>query len=114
MSFGVQDASVSTIAATGNGLTVIVRSAVTAGQAPVGSLVVRRKVTMPVKFAAGVYVTVPGVAVWAVLLKVPPPLKMLHAPVDALPPTLAPLKVMADGVADWHTLSGPPVIAVAG
>ena len=44
--------------------------------------------------------TVPGVAVCAVLLSVPPPAVMDQAPVVAPPPTLAPLKVRAAGVAD--------------
>ena len=43
---------------------------------------------------------VAGVAVCAMLLKVPPPEVIDHAPVVALPPTLAPVKVMAVGVAD--------------
>ena len=38
---------------------------------------------------------------------------MDQAPVVALPPTLAPAKVMAAGVADWQTLSGPPGVTVA-
>ena len=57
--------------------------------------------------------TVPGVAVCAVLLSVPPPEVMDHAPVVAPPPTLAPANVMAAGVADWQTLSGPPGVTVA-
>ena len=61
---------------------------------------VKVRVTVPVKFAAGVYVTVDGVAVWAILLNVPPPEVIDQAPVVAPPPTLAPLNVMADGVAD--------------
>ncbi len=44
--------------------------------------------------------TVAGVAVWAVLLSVPPPETMLQAPVDAEPPTEAPESAMAEGVAD--------------
>ena len=35
-----------------------------------------------------------------------------HAPEVALPPILAPLKVMALGVADRQTLFGPPAVAV--
>jgi hypothetical protein len=47
-----------------------------------------------------------------VLLKVPPPEVIDHAPVVALPPTLAPLKVIAEGEADWQTTSGPPGVTV--
>jgi hypothetical protein len=47
------------------------------------------------------------------LLSVPPPEVMDHAPVVALPPTLAPVKVMAAGVADWQTVLGPPGVTVA-
>ena len=39
------------------------------------------------------------VAVCDVELNVPPPEKILHAPVVALPPTLAPLNVIGEGVA---------------
>ena len=35
-----------------------------------------------------------------------------HAPVVALPPTLAPLKLMALGVGDRQTLFGPPAVAI--
>jgi len=38
---------------------------------------------------------------------------MDQAPVVAPPPTLAPLKVIADGVADRQTLLGPPGVTVA-
>ena len=79
--------------------TLIVLVALIAEQGDV-ALVVKVKVTVPVKFAAGVYVMVDGVAVWATLLNVPPPEVIDHAPVVAPPPTLAPLNVMADGVAD--------------
>ena len=82
-----------------SGFTLIVLVALTAVQAP-GALVVRVKVAIPVKLAAGVYVTVAGVAVCAMLLKDPPPVVMDHAPVVAPPPTLAPVNVIADGVAD--------------
>ena len=83
----------------GSGFTLIVLVALTAGQAP-GALVVSVNVTVPVKLAAGVYVTVAGVAVCMVLLNVPPPAVIDHAPVVAPPPTLAPVRVIADGVAD--------------
>ena len=46
------------------------------------------------------------------LLNVPTEGIIDHAPVVALPPILAPLKVMATGDADWHTLFGPPAITV--
>ena len=52
--------------------------------------------------------TVAGVAVCAVLLSVPPPDTIDQAPVVALPPTLAPDNVIAEGLADWQTRSGPP------
>ena len=41
-----------------------------------------------------------GLAVWAVLLSVPPPETIDQAPVVAPPPTVAPLKVIGDGLAD--------------
>ena len=47
------------------------------------------------------------------LLKVPPPEVIDQAPVVAPPPTLAPANVMAVGVADWHTVLGPPGVTVA-
>ena len=53
-----------------------------------------------------------GEPVCTELLNVPPPEVIDHAPVVALPPTLAPLSVIALGEADWHTLSGPPAVAV--
>ena len=82
---------------------VIVRVAFTAvhGPAPSGSLVVSLSVTVPVKFAAGVYVTAAGFAVCPpLLLNVPPPVTIVHAPVVAPPPTLAPDKVITEGLAD--------------
>ena len=78
---------------------MIVLVAKTAAHGPVAS-VVKVKVTVPLKFAAGVKVTVAGVAVCAVLLNVPLPAVIDQAAVVALPPTLAPLNVIADGVAD--------------
>ena len=78
---------------------MIVLVAKTAAQGPVAS-VVKVNVTVPLKFAAGVKVTVAGVPVCAVLLNVPLPAVIDQAPVVALPPTLAPLNVIADGVAD--------------
>jgi hypothetical protein len=74
--------------------------------------VVRVNVTIPLKFAAGVYVMVAGDAVCAVLLKVPPPEVIDHAPVVAPPPTLAPANAIADGVPDWQTVLGPPAFTV--
>src|ERR1044072_3750366 len=53
-----------------------------------------------------------GVARWGLRLNEPPPEVIDQAPVVALPPTLAPVKVIAAGVADWHTLLGPPAFAV--
>ena len=95
----------------GVGFTLIVRVPLTAAQGP-GALVVRVNVTVPVKFAAGVYVTVAGDAVCAVLLNVPPPEVIDQAPVVAPPPTLAPVRVMAAGAADWQTVFGPPAVTV--
>src|ERR1043165_4018279 len=96
---------------------VIVLVALTAiqGPAPSGSLLVRVNVTVPVKFAAGVYVVeaMPALFCCEVLLNVPPPDVIDHAPVVAPPPTLAPLNVIAAGVADWQTKSGPPGVTVA-
>ena len=46
------------------------------------------------------------------LLKVPPPDVIDHAAVVALPPMVAPDKVIAEGVADWQTTSGPPAATV--
>ena len=48
-----------------------------------------------------------------VLLNDPPPEVIDQAPVVALPPTLAPDNMIGAGVADWHTLFGPPALAVA-
>lgn len=47
------------------------------------------------------------------VLNVPPPEVIDQAPVVALPPTLAPVKVIAVGVADWQTVLGPPGVTVA-
>ena len=85
--------------AVGNAFTVIVLVAVAALH-PVPALEVKSNVTVPLKFAAGVYVTVAGVAVCNKVLSVPPPDVIDHAPVVALPPTPAPLKVIAAGDAD--------------
>ena len=46
------------------------------------------------------------------LLSVPPPETIDHAPVVALPPILAPVKVSAEGDAEVQTLSGPPDVTV--
>lgn len=80
--------------------TVSTISSLTAGQVPAGSLVVRRKVTVPVLPAMGVKVIVAGVAVAAVLLNcevafviVPVTLAMLHDPLDAPPPIEEPVNV---------------------
>jgi hypothetical protein len=83
----------------GNAFTVIVLVVVT-GVHPVGAFVVKVKVTVPLKLAAGVYVTAAGLLVWAVLLNEPPPEVIDQAPVVAPPPIVAPLSIMADGVAD--------------
>ena len=97
------------IAATVGGvLTVIVRNALKAGD-PFDT---NFKITVPEKLTAGVYVTAEGVAVWEVLLNVPPPEIIDHAPVVAEPPVLAPLNMIGTGVADWQTLSGPPGVIV--
>jgi hypothetical protein len=81
------------------GSMVIILVAVVSRQ-PESVFVVRVKVTVPEKFAAGVKVTVAGVAVCAVLLNVPLPVVIDQAPVVAPPPTIAPVNVMAEGVAD--------------
>ena len=78
---------------------VIVRVADIGGHVP-GALVVSVRITVPEKFGAGVYVTVSGFAVCAVLLKIPPPDVILQAAVVALPPTLAPVRVIAVGEDD--------------
>lgn len=65
-----------------------------------GAFVVRVSVTVPVKFAAGVYVTVEGEPVCAVLLNVPPPEVIDQAAVVAPPLTEDPVNVIAVGVAD--------------
>ena len=49
--------------------------------------------------------------VGAVLLNVPSPEVIDHTPVDAVPPTLAPLSVIAEGLVDWHKKFGPPAVA---
>ena len=63
---------------------------------------------------------IPALFCWLVLLKVPsiPPfagtrLVIDHAPVVALPPTLAPVNMIAVGVADWQAVLGPPGVTVA-
>ena len=93
-------------------VTVTVLSAVAAVQ-PVPAFDVSLSVTVPLKFAAGVYVTDAGDAVCAVLLNVPPPDTIDHAPVVALPPTLAPANAKATGDADRQTVFGPPAVATA-
>ena len=97
----------------GAGLILIVRVALTGTQEPAGSFVVKVNVMVPLKLAAGVYVTVEGLATKPVLLKVPPPDVIDHAPVPALPPTLAPAKVMAVGAADSQTVKAAPGVTVA-
>ena len=77
-------------------LTLIVLLALKPGQASV----VKANVTAPEKPGAGVYVTVEGVAVKAVLLKVPPPETMDQAALVAGAPKLAPDKVTAAGEQD--------------
>ena len=75
---------------------VIVLVALKAGSPSVVNL----SITVPEKFTAGVYVIEAGSAVCALLLKVPPPETIDHAPVVADPPTLAPLKVIGSLVVD--------------
>ena len=91
---------------------------VTAGHSPVGSLVVKVNVTVPVVPAVGVNVIVFGVDVCAVELSceelfviVPVTDVMLQAPVVADPPTLEPDKVYAD---PEHNVAADPAFAVAG
>ena len=73
---------------------------VTAVHAPAGSSVVKVRVTVPVFPEIGVNTTLAGVAVCAVLLNwlafvviVPVAAVIDHAPVEAAPPMLAPVKV---------------------
>ena len=47
------------------------------------------------------------------LLSEPPPDVIDHAPVVALPPTLAPVKVIAAGDADWQAANAAPAVTVA-
>ena len=68
--------------------------------------VVKVKVTVPLKFAAGVYVTAEGVAVCAVLLKFPPPEVIDHAPVEA-PPPIVPFKLIES---PEHTSCADPAL----
>jgi hypothetical protein len=83
-------------------LTVIVFVALTAmhGPAPSGSSEVSVNVIVPVKPAAGVKVTAAGLFVGLVLLSVPVPDVIDQVPVVAPPPILAPVNVIAPGVAD--------------
>ena len=82
------------------------------GPQPAGAFDVKRNVTVPTKSAAGVYVTEAGVVVCAVELNVPPPEIIDQAPVVALPPTLAPVSVIAEGEDDSQTVIEPPAVAV--
>jgi hypothetical protein len=95
----------------GFAVTLIVLVAVAAAHAP-EAFVVSVNVTVPLKLAAGVNVTVSGEAVCVVLLKVPLPEVIDHAPVEAPPPITAPLNVIADGVTDSQTVFGPPALTV--
>jgi hypothetical protein len=85
---------------------------------PAGSSVVNVKVTVPVVPPVGVKVTVAGVAVavrtlnWLVLVVMLPVFPVIvQIPVDALPPTLAPVKAYA---APLHIVAAEPALAVAG
>jgi hypothetical protein len=51
-------------------------------------------------------------AIWAVLLNVPPPEIIDHAPVVAPPPIVAPLSVIADGDEDWQTGEEAPASTI--
>lgn len=46
------------------------------------------------------------------LLKDPPPLVIDHAPLDTLPPTVAPDNEIEVGLADSQTVFGPPASTV--
>ena len=76
-----------------------------------GVFVVKVKITVPEKFATGVYVTAEGLLVCDVLLNVPPPEVMDHAAVVA-PTILAPLKALGDGFIEQKVL-GPPAFTDA-
>lgn len=97
-------------------VTVSTTSSVAAPQSPAGSLVVSRKVTVPVLPAIGVNVTVAGVVVEAVLLSwvaalvmLPVTLTILHVPLDALPPIEEPASVYAD---PEQIVASAPALAV--
>jgi hypothetical protein len=74
--------------------------------------VVNLSTAVPVKFAAGVYVTVAGLFVCAVVLRVPPPETMDHAPVVAPPPTVAPVRVIGTGLAEVQAARSEPGVTV--
>src|ERR1043165_4978707 len=79
--------SVTVIEGEGKELMVTVLDAVATPHGPVGSLVVKVRVTVPA--AVGVNVTAEGVAVCDVLLRLPVPVPPVidHAPILVLPPT---------------------------
>lgn len=54
-----------------------------------------------------------GLLVELVLLSVPPPEVIDHAPFATAPLTLAPLNVIAEGEDDWQTVFGPPATTTA-
>ncbi len=97
--------------AVGADVTLIVLVALVAahGPAPSGSFVVNVSTTVPT--VVGVKVTDAGLPVCAIVLKVPVPEVIDHAPVVAPPPTLAP--VSANGVELWQVVTVPPVFTVA-
>ena len=61
---------------------------------------VRVSVAVPLKSASGVYDINSGFEVWLVELKIPPPVDMVHAPDEAPPPIVAPVRLIADGLED--------------
>ena len=64
---------------------------------PAGTFVVNVNFTVPEKLASGVKLTLAGFDVCARLLKVPLPNVIVHAPVVAPPPTLAPVNANEAG-----------------
>jgi hypothetical protein len=84
---------------------VMILSSNTASHGPVGSSLVSRRVTVPKKSAAGVYVTANGFANCAEELKLPPPEMILQDAEDAEPPMLPDERVIGLGAEDSQMLT---------